>query len=310
MHDTLITFLKRNGSKRFKIISGNVMCTCPLHNESRPSFGVQIDKQGKGVFNCYGCGSKGSIWDLIRELEPYRTNRDIKDLIDDFSGESPVHKLKDSDVPTLFKISDEDYARFAIRHEYWSMRGVDDNSVKRFKLGYCPERWSVTIPVRAFDTHDIIGVCFRVIDSHPVFPHELKLKLNAGMLGKYTYLQNTKPSYSLFGVEQIKNRNEVYLFEGPIDAINFMQRNPDKQALAKFGTMLTKAQLNYLQRFQKVIVVSDLDENGQGQKNSMNVTNLLREKGIITSVMRTIGDAKDYTEACLKGLNINLMQLN
>lgn len=307
MHDSLITFLKKHNCTKFKIASGNLMCTCPFHDETRPSFGVKIDRQGKGMYNCYGCECKGSIWDLVRELESYRSNSEIRDYIDDFKSETPILKLEDLDTVVLYTLSESDYEQFAIKHEYWGMRGINEESVRKFKLGYCKERWAVTFPIRAFNTYDLIGVCFRPVDIHPSFPVELKLKMQAGLLPKYSYLQNTKPSFSLFGIEHVSLKKEVYLFEGPIDAINFMQINTGCQAIAKYGTMITRHQLSYLERFSRVNIVADNDT--AGRSNAKNCSTLLRNRGVLTTVLCLDSCDKDFTDAVLNQHSTNLVQI-
>jgi hypothetical protein len=45
--------------------SGDVEnCSCPFHNDSSPSFSINIKT---GLFNCYGCGEKGSVFDFYNK---------------------------------------------------------------------------------------------------------------------------------------------------------------------------------------------------------------------------------------------------
>lgn len=304
----LINFLKSHGCTRFKIVSGNLMCTCPFHTDRRPSFGVKVDQQGKGMYQCYGCQSVGSIYDLIKELNPYEVL--IKDKIMEFAADSPLIRLEDKSHSESIKLTEDEYNQFAILHDYWLMRGISRETIKKFKLGYCPERWSVTIPVRSFDNYEIIGVVFRLIDTHPSFPLEEKIKLEVTNR-RYDYLKGSKPSYTLFGVENIKREiRSVYLFEGPIDAMNFMQRNPDKQALAKWGgSSLSSFQIEYLKRFDTINIISDVDQNGSGQLISKNMAKVLRDNKMTVDIFRIDG-YKDYSEAVVNNeTNIRLVRI-
>lgn len=38
------------------------MCFCPFHPETHPSMSINAEK---GVYNCFGCGSSGSIIELL-----------------------------------------------------------------------------------------------------------------------------------------------------------------------------------------------------------------------------------------------------
>ena len=42
------------------------MCKCPLHDEGIPSFSYDNER---GVFNCFSCGTKGSVIQLIQACE-------------------------------------------------------------------------------------------------------------------------------------------------------------------------------------------------------------------------------------------------
>ena len=41
---------------------------CPFHNESTPSFTVYYGKDGKGRFQCFGCGAHGDEYDFVSQL--------------------------------------------------------------------------------------------------------------------------------------------------------------------------------------------------------------------------------------------------
>ena len=76
-HTTVETILQvvrneTNGEylKKQNKSAGNIMVTCPFHsnhNEAHPSCGVISDSTSSmnGVYNCFTCGAKGSIIDLI-----------------------------------------------------------------------------------------------------------------------------------------------------------------------------------------------------------------------------------------------------
>ena len=40
---------------------------CPFHEERTPSF--SIDTRGDKLYNCFGCGERGDVFDFVRKLE-------------------------------------------------------------------------------------------------------------------------------------------------------------------------------------------------------------------------------------------------
>ena len=42
--------------EHIKIKENELHCCCPFHNESRPSFGINLET---GLFNCFSCKEKG-----------------------------------------------------------------------------------------------------------------------------------------------------------------------------------------------------------------------------------------------------------
>jgi DNA primase len=57
----------------------NTNCVFPDHNDTNPSFGINPDK---GTFNCFGCGRKGSIIDLVMHTQNISLSMAIKFLLD------------------------------------------------------------------------------------------------------------------------------------------------------------------------------------------------------------------------------------
>jgi DNA primase len=59
------TWLKENyGCEFYKTNTGWLSCTCPFedHEDSSPSFGINLDK---GFFKCFGCGKEGNFLTLV-----------------------------------------------------------------------------------------------------------------------------------------------------------------------------------------------------------------------------------------------------
>lgn len=121
---------------------------CPFHNEKTPSFTVN---EAKGFYHCFGCGAHG---DIIK-FEMEANNLPFIEAVEKLANKAglPMPKFtKTQDVEhekkqTLFDIM-ELAAVYYERNlylptgrnglDYFYNRGLDDNLIKKFRLGYAP----------------------------------------------------------------------------------------------------------------------------------------------------------------------------
>lgn len=123
---------------------------CPFHSEKTPSFTVSQPKQ---FYHCFGCGVHGSAISFLMEYEhldyveaietlaqsqgldvprekgnspniDHKKNKNLYDLLDDVSG---YYQQQLNNHP--------------IASQYLSQRGLTDDVIQRFKIGYVPEGW-------------------------------------------------------------------------------------------------------------------------------------------------------------------------
>lgn len=300
------SFLTSYGCQKFRSSGDGIMCTCPFHSERKPSFGVKVDRYGNGCFHCFACGEKGSIDTLIARLSgPTASKQEIKKHLT-MGAPASSSKQKKLIQPDF---SEEMLQCFNHQCAYWPERGIWPQTIEGFKLGLSLNDWSVTIPQRSIvDPGRLVGVCLRLWDTAAGFPSCLKMKLMRGEIRKYTHLPGSIPSASLFGVEAITSLDEVYLFEGAIDAMNFMQVT-GCQALARWGTGFHLNQAGYLRRFKRVNVVVDNDGHGLGKLSALPVYRLLAPHTEVRIYDIPL-PVKDYSEAVVQGYqNIPLQEV-
>jgi len=61
-------------------ISGGVVCPMPHHKDNKPSFRIKfINEDGVWIYNCLGCGSKGTIIDFF--VDYYNLNNSAEAVI-------------------------------------------------------------------------------------------------------------------------------------------------------------------------------------------------------------------------------------
>lgn len=65
----LAEFIEKETRCSFTVAGGRHVCICPMpsHKDSKPSFGVGEVQGGVWLYNCFGCGSGGTIIDFAKE---------------------------------------------------------------------------------------------------------------------------------------------------------------------------------------------------------------------------------------------------
>ena len=130
---------------------------CPFHREKTPSFHVNPRKQ---TFHCFGCHKGGDVFAFIRDYEGLDFVEAVKRLAErahiplEFDND-PAHKEKQFLKDRLLQINEQIAQRWhhCLSNEaageparaYLRDRGVSDDAVKLFRLGYSPEQWEDTI---------------------------------------------------------------------------------------------------------------------------------------------------------------------
>ena len=180
--NTLRFDLAQKGLNRFAIVrlnGENLQSNCPFHKngqERKPSFGVngEIDK-----CHCFSCSWSGTIEEMISELYGYQDEGKFgkrwlikrfntveietrPNIMDGFNARN--NRLNDSNINRLNNlnnnpvdntfISDEELDKYRYIHPYLYERGLTDEIIERFDIGYDRERKEITFPVR-----DIEGRC-------------------------------------------------------------------------------------------------------------------------------------------------------
>ena len=122
---------------------------CPFHNEKTPSFCVVEDK---GFFHCFGCGAHGDAIGYSMRAE----NVDFVEAIERLAGvaglavpqSTPQERERAQRQKTLIEAM-QAAAGFYERRlwspfgrsglDYLRARGLDDETIRRFRLGWAPE---------------------------------------------------------------------------------------------------------------------------------------------------------------------------
>ncbi len=113
---------------------------CPFHSEKTPSFKVSPQK---GLYFCYGaCAKGGDAITFVMEYEKLTYKEAIEKIADmcGFTLEyDNKNEVKKTDVlEKMAQFYSQNLAKSKIHLDYLQKRGIDENLIHTFKLGYCP----------------------------------------------------------------------------------------------------------------------------------------------------------------------------
>jgi len=116
---------------------------CPFHLEKTPSFIVSPELQR---YKCFGCGESGDIFTFVQKIE----NIDFPETLEKLAKEASV-TLRKQRVNTTYERLEDINKKAAIYFfrqlkdkkgikalEYVKNRGIKDESIKSFGIGYSP----------------------------------------------------------------------------------------------------------------------------------------------------------------------------
>src|SRR3989344_6126395 len=138
------------GYVRLQKAGANFKACCPFHNEKTPSFIVAPERQ---MWYCFGCGEGGDLFTFIEKIESVKFSDALRLLADKAGVELKADDKKIvSKKKRLFEIL-ELATRFyetqlaestmgARAKEYLKGRGLTDESIESWRLGWAPDHWS------------------------------------------------------------------------------------------------------------------------------------------------------------------------
>ncbi|MCW5700857.1 MAG: DNA primase, partial [Rhodospirillales bacterium] len=134
--------------KRVRLVrrGRDLLGLCPFHKEKTPSFTVFHDH-----YHCFGCGAHGSAIDFVMEVEGLGFREAVERLAAQAGLDMPVEEKEDAEQAarrkTLYDVLEAAAAYFermvrmpegAHALDYLHGRGLDDELIRRFRLGYAP----------------------------------------------------------------------------------------------------------------------------------------------------------------------------
>ena len=341
----------RNRAKIIEVISELVVLKragkdfkglCPFHSEKSPSFFVNAEK---GIFKCFGCGEGGDVFSFVQKTK----RLDFVDAVRDLAQKTGVQLVENqadqaeydrrSALLMLYQQSAEYFAHLledphqgAAARDYLERRGLDHETITKFRLGYAPPVWDGLLRYlcdannASPETLVEAGLVRRKPDSnsfYDLFRNRLMIPIHDDQgrviaFGGRTmgddqvkYLNSPEsPIYTkgehLFALHQakdsIKERDSVIVVEGYFDAIT-AHRFGFTNTVATLGTALTERQGKLLVRFtdsRRVLLCFDADAAGEKAVNRgmETLTTIAEGIGIEMRVIK-VPEGKDPDE-CLR----------
>jgi len=140
-----------------KRAGANFVALCPFHKEKTPSFNVNPHKQ---IFHCFGCHKGGDVFKFVQEYENIGFTEAVRRLaerahlpleFEQDEGQRQQRFVKETllqiheAIAQRWQIALANDAAGQIARDYLQKRGVPDEAVQLFRLGYAPDAWDDTV---------------------------------------------------------------------------------------------------------------------------------------------------------------------
>ncbi|MDD4066746.1 MAG: DNA primase [Clostridia bacterium] len=306
---------------------------CPFHKEKTPSFVVSPDKQ---IFHCFGCGEGGNVISFIMRIEGLEFVDALEFLasragmvIQSINNTNYVDKNKDI-KNRIYEINKEAANHFytniyspqgKIALDYLYNRKLDDNTIKKFGLGYSlnTNEMFQYLKTKGFTEDEILKSAVvekkdvRYVDKFrnrlmfPIIDEKGRIIAFGGRvldksLPKYINSPDTlvySKGKTLYAYNLVKKEHfdKVLIVEGYMDVISLHQREVNN-VVASLGTALTIEQAKLLKNKQ---VVLGYDADSAGQAAILRGLDILKDNGCEANVLKLdAGDVKDPDEYIIK----------
>ena len=301
---------------------------CPFHDDKTPSFMVSPSKQ---ICKCFACGEGGTAINFLMKHEQITYPEALRWLAKKYNIEiqekelTEEEKKEQSDRESMFIVNDwamhyfqdvmkNDPDGIAIGRQYFRSRGIRDDIIEKFNLGYALQKRDALAQAAqkaGYQAEFLVktGLCIngekglhdryagRVIfpwlnvsGRVVAFGGRLLDSRTKGVQQKYVNSPDSeiyhkeRELYGLFQAKKaIAKEDRVYMVEGYTDVIAMHQCGLEN-VVANSGTALSTHQIRLLRRFtQNITLLYDGDE--AGIHAAMRGTDMLLAEGMNIKVL-------------------------
>lgn len=312
---------------RLKKRGANYIGLCPFHAERTPSFSVS---KSRGICKCFSCGKGGSPVHFIMEHEALSYYDALRYLARKYNIEIHEHEVSEEEKEidrqreSMFAINEWASQKFSsnlydtqqgkdIGLSYFKERGLNDATIKKFRLGYSIDKTSLgKEAIQSGYSREYLletGICYlrertgELIDRfaerviYPIFTVSGKVVAFGGRtlssskeVAKYVnspesiIYSKRKELYGLFQAKTaIVKKGYCILVEGYMDVLSMSQAGIEN-VVASSGTALTTEQIRFIHRFTDSVTLM-YDSDPAGIKAALRGVNLLLSEGLDISIV-------------------------
>ena len=304
----------------------NYRGVCPFHSEKTPSFFVSPNRQ---MWHCFGCGKGGSIFDFVMGIEGVEFGDALRLLASKAGVQLKRENIQlRTERQRLYEVCQLACLFFEKQLEasaagkeakaYLQKRGINQDSLKKWRLGYSPDTWNGLTDFlvgNGYTRQEVVKAGLAIEkegrkDSYDRFRGRIMFPvfgLNSEVLGfggrvfkqvgetaKYINTPQTllyNKSGVLYGLNHAKlpARKQGYcvVTEGYTDVIMCHQAGFENTVAAS-GTALTEQHVALLKRYCENLVLA-FDMDVAGDSATKRGIHLAQEQGFNIKVIESYG---------------------
>jgi len=264
----ILNILEANNVKNIKFANDEIRCCCPFHQETNPSFSINI-KTGKYICFSGTCGVKGDLYSFISKLTGVSYNDAKKDF------EINLQNLKYNNIinETLDLFKKENKQNNFIKYnnyKFIELKDLQDEN-KILKMINISKNISDLVKLKICLTNPykrrlVVPITNNIYEFRDITKKSDK---------KCLYESGIKISKYLFNIIVNKQDNSIFLTEGTKDAMSIAGFGFN--ACCTFGINISEDQIANILKLgiSKVYIMRDNDE--AGIKSSINTYNILKK---------------------------------
>jgi len=293
---------------------------CPFHDERTPSFSVNAEH---GLYHCFGCGASGDAISFVRETE----GLDFAEAIEHLADRYGVELEREEEDPRaeegrrrrerLMRVLDRTatfYARYLwdsaearAARDHLAARGLDEQVLRAFRVGYAPSAWNRVLVAGQRDGYapaEMVAAGVAQTGRQGGYFDRFRARITFPLadargrvlgFGARAVRDSQKPKYlnssenelyrkgrHLFGIDRARapaaRAGRVIVVEGYTDVLALHGAGLE-ESVAIMGTALTPEQLTELGRAATTVLMA-LDADASGQEAMLRAAKAATERGM------------------------------
>ena len=299
---------------------------CPFHEERTPSFSVNAESK---LYHCFGCGEAGDVIRFVETTEALDFPAAVELLADRYGvelrreNEDPEAEQRRRRRERLLAVVERAAAFYARllwdsaeargAREYLAGRGLGEEVLREFRIGYAPEGWETLtgaarrsglsveeITAAGLGQHGRRGGLIDRFRGRIMFPladpRGRVLGFGARAMGdeqRPKYLNSSESELyhkgrQLFGIDRARapaaRAGRIVVVEGYTDVLALHQAGL-REAVAIMGTALTQDQMSELGRAASTVFLA-LDADRSGEEAMARAAQQAAGRGVELRVVR------------------------